>query len=89
MADLRVIAAQTTIQAPQLPIDPDTKVITYKEVVSQEGASDQLFDRGISWLRIFYLSPSSVFNVMDKDNRKLEGIGRLKIIWFDKRQRAP
>jgi hypothetical protein len=71
-------------QAPQLPVDPDTKLITYKEVVNQEGSKDDLFNRGMGWLRIYYLNPNAIANVMDKANGKIEGIGRLRLYYFDK-----
>jgi hypothetical protein len=68
---------------PKLPIDPDTKTIMYREVVTQEGTKDVLFDRGMTWLREYYPNPSSVANVMDKPNGKIEGIGRLRVYYFD------
>jgi hypothetical protein len=71
-------------QAPQLPMDPDTKLITYREVVDQEGIKDVLFDRGMGWLRIYYVNPNAVANVMDKPNGKIEGTGRIRLYYFDK-----
>jgi hypothetical protein len=78
------VFAQQKYTAPQIPIDPDTKLITYREVVSQEGSRENLFDRGMAWMRYYYPSPNSVANVMDKANGKIEGIGRLRVYYFDK-----
>ncbi len=66
------------------PVDSETKTFTYKEVVTQEGAREVLFDRGMSWMRYYYLSPNSVANVMDRANGKIEGIGRLRVVYYDK-----
>jgi hypothetical protein len=78
-----VVAQQKAI-TPQIPVDPDTKLITYRDVVNQEGSKEILFDRGMTWMRYYYLSPNSVANVMDKENGKIEGIGRLRVYYFDK-----
>lgn len=43
-----VVSAQEAI--PNLPVDPDTKLITYKEVVNQTGSKRALFDRAVEWL---------------------------------------
>jgi hypothetical protein len=76
--------AQKMQPAPQMPVDPDSKTIRYREVVTQEGSKDVLFDRGMGWLRTYYVSPSAVANVMDKPNGKIEGIGRLRVYYWDK-----
>jgi hypothetical protein len=74
---------QTNNPAPELPVDPDSKLITYKEVVTQEGVKDILYDRGASWFSSFYKSPSSVLKIQDKVNGKLEGLGRFVITYVD------
>jgi hypothetical protein len=68
---------------PNLPIDPDSKLIMYREVVNQDGKADVLYDRGASWFSSFYKSPSSVFKVQDKVNGKIEGNGRFAISYID------
>jgi hypothetical protein len=55
----------------------------YREVVSQEGNPDILYDRGASWFSSFYKSPTSVLRVQDKVNGKIEGTGRFQIYYFD------
>ena len=74
---------QTTQYAPQMPLDPDSKKITYREVVSQDGNKDILYDRGAEWLRSYYVNPGSVTKVQDKVNGKIEGTGRLRIYYVD------
>ncbi|MDP4281106.1 MAG: DUF4468 domain-containing protein [Bacteroidota bacterium] len=75
--------AQEKQVMPKLPVDPDSKLIQYREVVDQQGNKDILYDRGSEWLRTYYLSPSSVTKVQDKVNGKIEGTGRLKISFVD------
>jgi hypothetical protein len=74
---------QTKIQTPQIPMDPDSKLIMYREVVDQEGIKDILYDRGASWFSSFYKSPSSVLRIQDKVNGKIEGTGRFFISYVD------
>ena len=66
-----------------IPVDPDTKKITYKEVVQQEGTPGYLYDKAVQWFGYYYLSPASVFTVQDKVNGKVEGIGRFKLANVD------
>jgi hypothetical protein len=68
---------------PNLPIDPDSKLIMYREVVNQDGNKDILYDRGASWFSSFYKSPASVLKIQDKVNGKIEGYGRFMIYYVD------
>jgi hypothetical protein len=74
---------QATGPSPKIPVDPDTKLILYRDVVNQEGTKDVLYDRGAEWFRSYYVNPSSVTKIQDKVNGKIEGTGRLQLIYFD------
>jgi len=74
---------QTNKPTPQIPVDPDSKLIMYREVVNQGGVKDILYDRGSSWFSSFYKNPSSVLRIQDKVNGKIEGTGRFVISYFD------
>ena len=76
-------SGQTSNPTPQLPLDPDSKLIMYREVVNEEGIKDILYDRGASWFSAFYKSPSSILRIQDKVNGKLEGTGRFVISYID------
>ena len=78
--------AQTNKPNTQLPIDPDSKLIMYREVVKEDGVKDILYDRGASWFSSFYKSPTSVFKIQDKVNGKIEGSGRFLIYFTDDQQ---
>ena len=75
--------SQTSTPVVNLPIDPDSKLIQYKDVVNQEGTKDVLYDRGAEWMRSYYLNPGSVTRVQDKVNGKIEGTGRLRLYFLD------
>ena len=71
------VCAQTAPSG--LPVDPETRKITYKEVVTQEGNPGYLYDKAIQWFSFYYLRPASVFSVQDRVNGKVEGLGRLRV----------
>jgi hypothetical protein len=77
------VLAQKENPAVQMPVDPDSKLIMYREVVNQEGTKDILYDRGASWFSAYYKSPASVLKIQDKVNGKLEGMGRFFITYVD------
>ena len=68
---------------PPVPVDPDTKTIMYREVVSEQGNPGYLYDKAIEWFRSYYPNPTAVYTVQDRVNGKVEGIGRMKIYYFD------
>jgi len=65
-----------------VPVDPDTHTIMYREVISQEGTRDILYDRSAEWFRTYYVNPTSVTRILDKVNGKIEGTGRFRIYSF-------
>jgi len=75
--------SQSNQPAPQIPLDPDSQKILYREVIDQEGNKDVLYDRGAEWFRSYYVNPGTVTKVQDKVNGKIEGTGRLRIYYFD------
>ncbi|HBG71963.1 MAG: hypothetical protein A2W93_05270 [Bacteroidetes bacterium GWF2_43_63] len=60
---LSVLAANA-----QVSLDPDTKKITYREVVTMEGIKDTLYNRAITWINSFYKNPQSVTTLRDPEN---------------------
>lgn len=62
-----------------MPIDPDTKSIIYQEVVEEEGTKNELFNRGSSWLRIFYANPMAVSKVRDQANGLIRGQHQFRV----------
>ena len=62
--------------AQNLPVDPDTKKVTYSEVVEVPGISkNDLYTRAQTWFAKTYGSSKSVLEIQDKENGKLLGKG--------------
>jgi hypothetical protein len=60
-----------------LPIDEDSGLITYKDVVDQEGAPDELFTRALVWTGDYYKNPEDV--IRNKEDNKIVGLHRFTI----------
>jgi len=62
--------------AQNLPVDPETKKITYTEVVETPGIKqNDLYSRAQTWFAKTYGSSKSVLEIQDKENGKLMGKG--------------
>lgn len=66
-----------------LPVDSISKLITYKEVVKQDGEPGKAYNQAISWINSFYENPSDVTRVRDEANKKIEVHGRFKVFNTD------
>ncbi len=75
---ISILSAQQDTPPADLPIDPDTKKINYKEVVQEKGTRDELYIRGIAWINSFYKNPADVTRTRDRDNGLIKGVARFK-----------
>lgn len=78
---LQIIAQSQSNQSKVLdmPIDDDTKLITYKEVIKEKGTKDELYDRGFAWFHKFFKNPADVIKVTNKDEGMIKGVARMQI----------
>lgn len=67
-------------QEPQLPIDQDSKLITYSKVVEVTSSKDSLYNKGQKWFRKFYKNPTGVIREQDATNGKIMGKHQIKIL---------
>ena len=51
-----------------MPVDENTGLITYKEVVEEPGTPDELFNRAASWLPSFFANPWEAAKVRDQSS---------------------
>lgn len=64
-------------------IDPNSKLITYQEVVQEPGTKDELFNRSIYWLNSFYKNPVEVTKVRDQASGIVKGQHVIRIYDID------
>ncbi len=58
----------TTTPPPDMPIDEETQLITYQEVIQENGTAKELYDRALKWAKSFYHNPSEVIRSQDDAN---------------------
>ena len=51
---------KTTTPPPDMPIDNNTQLITYQDVVQVDASAKDLYDRALKWAKSFYHNPSEV-----------------------------
>lgn len=68
------LSAQKTTQlpVPDLPIDERTQLVTYQDVVKQEGTPQVLYARAQEWVKKFYKNTSEVIKNADAEKCVLE-----------------
>lgn len=78
---LSVNAQETKVK---LPVDPETKLITYKEVVKVAGTPAELFNQAIEWINKQYKNPVDATKVRDQASGVIEIIHRIEITRVEK-----
>ena len=65
---------------PELPMDNDTKKITYTEVVDVPGASaEQIYQRAMAWFKTYYKNPTEVIRENDSLKHSITGKPRFRV----------
>jgi len=71
---------KTVTPAPQLPVDPESKLITYTELVEVPGVNQKdLYKRAHKWFKSYYKNPADVMREVDSTGYKIVGVHRFKI----------
>ncbi|MEZ5197592.1 MAG: DUF4468 domain-containing protein [Bacteroidales bacterium] len=78
---LSILGITAFAQTPssKFPIDEETGLISYKEVVEEEGTKQEFFNRAIGWVNEFYTNPVDVTKTRDPQTGLIKGIHRFKI----------
>ena len=67
-----------------IPVDEETKKITYKDVVQQAGEPAKLYNQAITWINANYKNADNATRVRDAINNKIEVRHRIKVYNIDK-----
>ena len=81
---LTAFLAKAQETASKLPIDPDTKLVTYKEVVQIPGTPNELFNRVIEWVNKQYKNPTEATKVRNPATGLIEISHRIEVTRDDK-----
>jgi len=64
---------------PVVPVDSQTGLITYQDVVTEQGSASDFFNRAVNWVNKTYKNPTSVTSVRDPHSGIIEGNYRFRI----------
>jgi hypothetical protein len=78
-----ITASAQMVGSVNMPVDEDTGLITYKEVVEEPGSKDTLYNRGASWLATFYANPWDAAKVRDQSTGVIRIQHQFKIYDYD------
>jgi hypothetical protein len=74
------ISTFTAFAQPELPIDPDTDMIIYKEIVDVDSINkDQLYKNAIAWISIKFKSAKDVIQLDDAVNHRIIAKGNFDV----------
>ncbi|MCR4680380.1 MAG: DUF4468 domain-containing protein [Bacteroidales bacterium] len=60
------------LPVPDLPIDERTNLVTYQEVVKEEGSPKVLYERALKWVKKYYKNTDEVIKKADAENYTLD-----------------
>jgi len=66
-----------------VPVSDETGLITYRDVIQEDGSKDELYVRALAWVNSFYKNPSDVTRVRDREDGKIDCIHRFRIRFID------
>ncbi|KAF0203255.1 MAG: hypothetical protein FD170_1244 [Bacteroidetes bacterium] len=64
----------------QLPIDKDTQLITYQDVIQQAGTADELYIRCIEWINVQYKNPADACRIRNRESGVIEILHRFELL---------
>ena len=60
------------LPVPDLPIDDRTNLVTYQDVVKQEGTPQVLYDRAMAWVKKYYKNTAEAIKKADPEKGVIE-----------------
>jgi len=66
-----------------VPVDEDTQLITWQEVVSVQGTKEELWERAVMWINANYKNPQEVTRIRDKENGRIVIHHRIRMMDTD------
>lgn len=67
-----------------IPVDEETKLITYKEIIPMSGSKTELYNRALEWINKAYKNPLEVTKVKNVANGVIELTHRIEIYNIEK-----
>jgi hypothetical protein len=67
-----------------MPLDEETKLITYKEVVQVPGTKSEIYNRAMEWVNKNYKNPADVTRVRNPEGGVIALLHRIELSMIDK-----
>ena len=67
------------IETMALPVDEDTQMISYKDVIPMSGTADELYIRAIEWVNTIYKNPADACRIRNRESAVIEIAHRFEI----------
>jgi hypothetical protein len=68
-----------TAQSGAIPVDEESGLITYQEVVEEEGDKESFFTSAVGWINSFYANPVNVTKTRDPESGVIKGLHRFRL----------
>ena len=63
-----------------LPVDKDSQLISYQDVISMSGTADELYIRAIEWVNTQYKNPADACRIRNRESGVIEIAHRFEIL---------
>lgn len=60
-------------KVPNIPVDKDTKLITYTKVIEVSGTKEELYKKALNWFNTYYKNPKDVIKEQNETDKKILG----------------
>jgi hypothetical protein len=74
------LSSAQNIESMALPIDNDTQLINYQDVVQLAGTADELYVRAIEWINTQYNNPADACRIRNRESAVIEIAHRFEIL---------
>lgn len=75
-----IFAQKSAVLAPSMPVDEDTKLITFSAIVDVPATTkNEIYARTLEWFNAYYKNPGEVIRERDSVNLKITGKPRFRI----------
>lgn len=74
---------QNVEQNTNIPVDENTGLITYQDVVQTAGDKNELYIRAIGWVNTFYVNPSDATKVRNPESGIIDILHRFRLTYQD------
>ena len=65
-----------------VPVNPETGIIQFRDVVDEQGTKEELFNRCIYWLNSYYKNSTRVTTIRDIQTGRIEGKHNIRIYYY-------